>query len=193
MSRPLVLASASPRRRALLAMLDIPHVVAPVSIEEVRGPDEGPGEYAARLARTKATVGAREHPGQWVLGADTIVVHDGQVLEKPADGGAATVMLETLAGEMHEVITALALAKDGVVHERSGTTRVWFADPGPEAIREYVATGEPLDKAGGYGIQGKGAVLVERIEGDYFGVMGLSVRQLVGLLDVAGLPYRFIR
>jgi len=123
-------------------------------------------------------------PGRLVLGADTVVVLDGDILEKPADEAEAERLLGRLSGREHTVITALALcggrAGDGLAAHES--TRVWFLDHDPDALARYVATGEPMDKAGAYGIQGLGALLVERIEGCYFNVMGLPLARLGAML-----------
>ena len=190
---PLVLASGSPRRRQLLEMLGIPHDVAPVGLDETRLPDEPPDTYATRLAAEKALAGAREHPGRWVLGADTIVVLDGDVLGKPASPAEAKAMLGRMSGRAHEVITAVALARDDAASIRVDRTTVWFRELDPARIAAYVATGEPMDKAGSYGAQGLGAVIVDRVEGDYFGVIGLPVRLVVELMEEAGIPYNFTR
>ncbi|HEV8149086.1 MAG TPA: Maf family protein [Gemmatimonadales bacterium] len=184
---PLVLASRSPRRRQLLEMLGLPFVVAHADVQELRLPREAPAAYARRLARDKA----RAVPGAWVLGADTIVVVDDKVLEKPAGAEDAFRMLQRLAGRRHEVVTAICLLADGIEHEAADTTAEYFRALDDAFLRAYVATGEPLDKAGGYGIQGYGAALVERIEGDFFSVMGLPVRLVLDLLARAGWEYRF--
>jgi septum formation protein len=168
-------------------MLGIAHVVAPASVQELRLPGEKPLEYARRLARDKA----RAVPGALVLGADTIVVLDEEVLEKPADAEDAVRMLSKLAGRRHEVITAICLIAGGTERQAADTTAVFFRPATEAALRAYVATGEPLDKAGAYGIQGFGAALVERIEGDFFSVMGLPVRLVLDLLAQAGWNYRF--
>ena len=124
-----------------------------------------------------------------MLGADTTVVVDQHVLEKPADAEDAVRMLERLAGRSHHVITAVALRADGTMRLATDVTRVTFRPADRELLRAYVATGEPMDKAGAYGIQGFGAALVDRIEGDFFGVMGLPVRLVLRLLEEAGHPY----
>jgi septum formation protein len=170
-------------------MLGIPHLVAPASVQELRLPRESPLKYARRLARDKA----RTVPGAMVLGADTIVVLDQEVLEKPVDSEDAVRMLTKLAGRRHEVITAICLIAGGREYEAADSTTVLFRPATEEVLRAYVATGEPLDKAGAYGIQGYGAALVERIEGDFFSVMGLPVRLVLDLLAQAGWNYRFGR
>ena len=168
-------------------MLGIPHVVAPAEVQELRLPREAPDAYARRLARDKA----RAVPGAMVLGADTIVVVDQDVLEKPADPEDAFRMLRRLAGRRHEVITAVCLVAGGTEYQAADTTAVFFRPASDNMLRAYVATGEPLDKAGAYGIQGYGAALVERIEGDFFSVMGLPLRLVLDLMERAGWEYRF--
>ena len=184
---PLVLASTSPRRRQLLEMLGLRFMVAGAGVQELRLPREAPAAYARRLARDKA----RGVPGAWVLGADTIVVLGDEVLEKPRDADDALAMLRRLQGRRHEVITAICLLADGVEHQAADTTAVFFRPADDDYLRAYVATGEPMDKAGAYGIQGYGAALVERIEGDFFSVMGLPLRLVLDLLKRAGWEYRF--
>ena len=185
---PLItLASRSPRRRQLLEMLGLPVRVVPADVPELPLPGEEPAAYARRLAREKV----RAVPGELVLGADTIVVLDGDILEKPADPDDAVRMLRRLQGACHHVITSVALLTDGNLFEAQDRTAVWFRRATDDELRAYVATGEPMDKAGSYGIQGPGATLVERIEGDFFGVMGLPIRLVLKLLAEAGRPYDF--
>ncbi len=186
---PLVLASASPRRRQLLEMLGIAVTVRPSSVPEVRLPGEMPVPYAERLAQAKAM----SVPGELVLAADTIVVAGGEVLEKPRDEADALRMLTRLSGRTHEVVTAVALARGRQVRVRTDRTRVTFRAMTERQLRDYIATGEPMDKAGAYGIQGYGAALVARIEGDFFGVMGLPLRLVLELLAGEGVEYRFGR
>ncbi len=185
--RTLVLASRSPRRRQLLEMLGLPILVAHADVQEIPLPRETPSAYARRLARDKA----RAVPGALVLGADTIVVLDDEILEKPRDADHALEMLRRLQGRWHEVITSVCLIADGRTFEAQDRTSVEFRPADDDLLRAYIATGEPMDKAGAYGIQGYGAALVERIEGDFFGVMGLPVRLVLDLLGQAGHPYRF--
>lgn len=189
----IVLASQSPRRAQLLTMLGIPHEVRPADIDETPRPDEGPETLARRLARAKALAVRARMPARTVLAADTVVTLDGELLGKPESPADAEAMLARLAGREHHVVTAVALAWDGGLGERCDITRVRFRPLDARTIAEYVATGEPLDKAGGYGLQGYGGVLVDRIEGDCFGVIGLPIRYVVELLDEAGAPYRFTR
>jgi septum formation protein len=185
----LTLASASPRRRQLLEMLGLEIDVRPSRVPEVRGPGETPIGYAERLAREKAL----SVTGALVLGADTTVLLDDQLLEKPADAEDALAMLRLLQGRSHEVITSVALVSQGTVRQATDVTAVTFHPCSDDFLRAYIATGEPMDKAGAYGIQGYGAALVERIDGDFFGVMGLPVRLVLRLMEEAGFPYRFGR
>ncbi len=190
----ITLASASPRRRHLLEMLGIAHQVIPPYVDERPLPGEDPEAMAVRLATEKARSVRRRQPERPVLAADTVVVIDGEILGKPQDEADAQRMLGLLSGRDHRVITAVALAvPGGEVLQQCDVTRVWFRPLTPELIEEYVATGEPLDKAGSYGVQGVGAVLVERVEGDFFGVMGLPLRLVLSLLEAAGIPYRLTR
>lgn len=183
----IVLASASPRRRQLLEMLHLPILVQPANVQEIPLPRERPEAYSRRLARDKA----RAVPGHLVLGADTIVGLDGDILEKPADADDAVRMLMRLQGRSHHVISAICLIADGVEHVHHDITAVTFREADESWLRDYVATGEPMDKAGAYGIQGWGAALVDRIEGDFFSVMGLPVRLVLRALEDAGFRYRF--
>ena len=168
-------------------MLGIEVDVRPSHIPEVRGANESAVAYAERLAREKA----QSVTGAFVLGADTTVVLGESVLEKPVDADDAVRMLMALQGRTHEVVTAVALAAGGTTRQRTDITRVTFRPADEARMRAYVATGEPMDKAGAYGIQGYGAALVERIEGDFFGVMGLPVRLVLDLLEEAGWRYDF--
>jgi nucleoside triphosphate pyrophosphatase len=183
----LVLASGSPRRRELLTMLGIQFQVCPSHIPEERRPGEAPIAYAERLAREKAV----SVPGDLVLGADTTVLLGEKLLEKPSDAEDALRILRQLQGRTHEVITAIALRSDETIRQATDITAVTFRASDDDFLRAYIATGEPMDKAGAYGIQGYGAALVERIEGDFFSVMGLPLRLVLKLLAEAGYPYRF--
>ncbi len=172
-----------------MEMVGLPVLVMPADVQEIPLPREEPAAYSRRLARDKA----RAVPGRLVLGADTIVVLDGRILEKPADQQHAAAMIEQLQGRTHQVITAICLIADGVERHACDTTAVTFRQCDRDFIDAYVATGESMDKAGSYGIQGWGAALVERIDGDFFGVMGLPVRLVITLLEEAGYRYRFGR
>lgn len=193
MNRPVrvILASQSPRRRDLLSLIGVPHEVRPADLDERMEPGESPTEHAERLARAKAQAIALAEPDAVVIGSDTIVVLDGEVLGKPGDAGEAARTLRRLSGRTHTVHTAVAVARDGRIESGVESVEVTFRPLSDEAIATYVATGEPMDKAGAYGIQGYGAVIVERIHGDYFAVMGLALGRLVGLLARVGVTYRF--
>ena len=187
----IILASQSPRRRELLALVGIPHEVRPADLDETVWPGEIPEAHAERLARSKAEAIAAREPGAVVIGADTIVVLDGDILGKPNDEADAAATLRRLSGRTHTVHTAVAVARDG--HTVSGveSVEVTFRPLTDTQIETYIATGEPMDKAGAYGIQGYGAVIVERVHGDYFAVMGLALGRLVALLERVGVAYRF--
>lgn len=180
MQRKLILASASPRRRELLATAGIDFEVRPADVDEALLPGEPPDVYVARLAQTKAR--AVHRPGEITLGADTTVVTEGESLGKPADAAEASAMLRRLEGRGHEVLTGWSLF-DGR-HAQGGveSTRVFFRAMTQPEIDEYVASGEPFDKAGGYGIQGLASKYVERVEGCYFNVVGLPVARVAEAL-----------
>lgn len=189
---PLVLASASPRRAELLGAAGIAFVTAPVDCDEAWRPGEAPPDYAARVARAKAELALR--PGVVVLAADTTVWLEGQAepIGKPADAAAAAAILTRLAGRAHRVTSAFALADArGETlrwHEQVVTTTVWFRPLSPAEIADHVAAGEWRDKAGGYGIQGRAAGLVRRIEGSYTAVVGLPLAEVVEGLRDLGWP-----
>ena len=187
----IILASQSPRRRELLSLVGIPHDVRPADLDESILPGETPVAHAERLARSKAEAIARSEPGAIVIGADTIVVLDGDILGKPNDAAEAAATLRRLSGRTHTVHTAVAVARHGRTVSGVESVEVTFRPLTDEQIEAYVATREPMDKAGAYGIQGYGAVIVERVHGDYFAVMGLALGRLVGLLDQLGVDYRF--
>lgn len=188
-----ILASASPRRRELLALVGIAHEVRPAAVDETPRPGEHHAAYAERLAREKASAVAAGAPEAVVIAADTIVVLGGVVLGKPADARDAVRMLAMLRGCSHTVQTAVAVAFRGALVSGLETVSVTFRDLSDAEIAAYVDTGEPLDKAGAYGIQGFGATIVERVDGDYFSVMGLGLRRLVALCERVGLTYHFAR
>jgi septum formation protein len=191
-SRPrVVLASSSPRRRELLTLVGIKHEVAPANIDESYLPGETPTVHAERLAREKAAVVAARVPHAVTIGADTIVVVDGDVLGKPRDERHAAEMLRRLSGRSHRVVTAVAAVWRGATASSVEEVGVTFRPLDDREIAAYIATGEPMDKAGAYGIQGFGATIVERVNGDYFAVMGLALNRLVRLLEGLGLAYEF--
>lgn len=191
---PLILASGSPRRAEILRMLGIPFEIDTHPVQERVLPGEEPAPHVERLARAKAEVVSRRNPGVLVLGGDTVVVSRGTILGKPTDPDHAVAMLMELSGRSHQVLSGLALLSGGVtVASGSRATTVHFRPFDRQTARDYVATGEPMDKAGAYGIQGLGSALVEGIEGDYSTVVGLPVPLLVQLLEEAGRPFRFPR
>ena len=193
MSAPIVLASSSPRRKQLLEMLRIPfRVVAPEVDEHVLA-GEAPRDYVTRLSRVKAEAVAARAPGELVLAADTTVVLDGEIIGKPESAADAVAMLSRLQGRTHEVMTAVALRRDGELAGALDVSRVTFRPMDRASLEAYVATGEPLDKAGAYAIQGVGAVLIANVDGDVYGVMGLPLGPVVDLLARFGRPYRFTR
>jgi septum formation protein len=190
MIRPrVILASASPRRRDLLELIGIEHEVRPADIDERYLPHESPSAHAERLAREKAS--AIDEDGAVTIGSDTIVVIDGDVLGKPRDRAHAREMLRRLSGRSHVVMTGVAVRWQGRVASGLEEVAVTFRALADDEIELYIDTGEPMDKAGAYGIQGFGATLVDRIDGDYFAVMGLAVNRLVRLCRSLGLDYPF--
>jgi septum formation protein len=183
----LVLASQSPRRREILAAAGIPFVVRPSGVEEAPEPGEPPADYAARLALDKArAVPAR--PEEYVLGADTIVVIEGQILEKPSSPADAARMLRLLSGQVHEVMTGVCLLHAGREFRAVETTRVSFIPLTEAEIEAYALSGEPMDKAGAYAIQGLASRFIDRVEGCYFNVVGLPVSRVYRMLRAAGFP-----
>jgi septum formation protein len=172
-------------------MIGIQHEVVPADIDESRLDGERPLEHVERLAREKGARVAARFPGALIISADTIVVIDGEVLGKPRDQADAHSMLHRLAGRTHMVFTAVAAAFDGQMHSAVEEVAVTFLPLSDRTIGSYVDTGEPMDKAGSYGIQGYGATLVQRIDGDFFAVMGLPLARLVGMLRTMGVEYEF--
>lgn len=188
----LVLASASPRRRELLSSLGIDFSCRPVDLDETPRPGEEAEAYVLRLARAKA--GADVRPGEIVLAADTIVVLDGQLLGKPEDAARARSMLQTLSGRRHRVLTGVAVhPSEKPVAAEVCVSEVTIAPLSEEEIAWYVDTGEPLDKAGAYAIQGLGALLVETISGNYSNIVGLPLPTVKSLFNGAGFELRSFR
>jgi septum formation protein len=175
----IILASASPRRKEILQTAGIEFEVRVAEVEEKITPGQSPEETVKDLARQKALAVAKANPQTTVIGADTIVVLEGEILGKPRDWADAIKMLKSLSGKTHSVFTGVCLVKDGEENRFFEETKVEFYNLSNEEIEAYVDTGEPMDKAGAYGIQGKGCLLVKRIEGDYFNVVGLPVGKLV--------------
>lgn len=184
----LILASASPRRRELLNTMGIKDFsVRPSGHEEPYDPALTPGKAVESIALGKARdIAAAADPEDVIVAADTLVFLDGAPLGKPRDAADAARMLTALSGRTHTVVTGLAVLTNGREETRSVATEVRFAALTPECIDWYVSTGEPMDKAGAYGIQGRGGMLVEGIHGDYSNVVGLPVRVLAGMLERAG-------
>jgi septum formation protein len=184
----LVLASASPRRAELLARLGVSPHIRPAEVDETPRPGETATDLVVRLAGAKASVSADAGDGdEVVLAADTVVVVDGRALGKPTDDADAERMLRSLSGRAHEVVTGLAVQRGTVAAMDRVTTRVTFRRLTDAEITWYLGTGEPDDKAGGYGLQGAGAVLVDRIEGSDTNVIGLPLAETVRLLRDVGL------
>lgn len=185
----LILASASPRRRELLNTMGIrKFAVRPSSHEESLDPSLEPGKAVEKIALGKARdIASSASRGDVVLAADTLVFLDGEPLGKPRDETDAARMLAALSGREHTVVTGLAVIAGGHVQTRSVSTAVRFAPLTKEQIDWYISTGEPMDKAGAYGIQGKGGMLIEGIDGDYYNVVGLPVHALAGMLQRAGI------
>jgi septum formation protein len=181
----LILASASPRRAELLRNAGISFTVDPAHVPEEPSRGESPLAYAQRLARDKALAVLARHPEDTVLGADTVVVVDEQLLEKPIDSADAARMLRLLSGRKHEVITGVCVANSGFQQIVAEVTQVSFAPLSEDEIKAYVGTGEPMDKAGAYAIQGIASRWAKRINGCYFNVVGLPVPRVYELLQGA--------
>ena len=183
----LILASRSPRRQELLRLFDLPFDVREADIDETPLADESAAAMTERLAQQKARAIATDLPDHWVLGGDTTVAIHGNLLGKPADRAEAIHMLEQLSGNQHDVISAVALVGPDFVGTDISVTRVTFMDLTPGMIAQYCDTGEPYDKAGGYGIQGPAGTFVTEIRGSYSGVVGLPLYETRMLLHRAGL------
>jgi len=184
-----ILASASPRRRELLSLVGIRHDVLPANIDESYQQGETPRQHAERLAREKAS--AIRVDDAVIVGSDTIVVVDGDVLGKPADRAHAESMLRRLSGRSHTVMTGIAVRHGERLVSDLVEVDVSFRLLSDDDIARYIDTGEPMDKAGAYGIQGYGATIVDRVDGDYFAVMGLPLNRLVRLIESLGFCYGF--
>jgi len=189
LAKPLILASASPRRKEILSQLGLTFSVYSSNVDEVLQRDEAPESYVSRLARDKAQAVARQvETDGWVLGADTTVCIDDLIFEKPVDDQDALRMIRRLSGCWHEVLTGFALcdSRSGEVHVRTVCTRVRFRELQIQACERYVQSGEGRDKAGAYAVQGLGAGLVRDIEGSYTNVVGLPAAQTIELLIQVG-------
>ncbi|MDL0432061.1 Maf family protein [Marinobacter sp. TBZ242] len=184
----IVLASASPRRAELLEQIGLSFLVRPADIDETPAVGEPAEHYVERLAREKALAGSAFGPGSVVIGSDTSVVLNGRILGKPATAEEAIGMLKELSGQTHQVMTAVAIACKGSCESRLTVTDVRFRELFTGEIEAYVATGEPMDKAGSYGIQGRGGIFVEELRGSYSAVVGLPLHETAELLANAGYP-----
>ena len=183
----LILASASPRRRQLLEQVGLSFAVQVSNVAETVPPGQSPAELAISLAAAKALAVAGSAGGSVIIGADTIVVYNGEVFGKPTDISQARQMLTALNGKRHQVITGVAVVKDGETHTDCAVTAVFFRELTDLEINSYLRSGEWVDKAGAYGIQGLGALLVEKIDGCYSNVVGLPLVTLARLLKKAGV------
>ena len=185
----IILASQSPRRRQLLGQIGLDHfIVRPARGEEVMDPALSPAQLVEELSRQKAReVAGASDPGDLVIAADTVVAIDGRVLGKPHDREEACAMLSALSGREHTVYTGVTVCRDDRMLTQHEATQVRFRSLSPREIQAYVDSGEPMDKAGAYGVQELGALLVEGIRGDYYNVMGLPVCRLGGLLRELGV------
>jgi len=179
----LVLASASPRRKALLEAAGVTCTVIPADVDETPEPGETPSAHVRRLARAKALEVARSEPHAVILGADTVVVIDGHILGKPADESDARAMLRRLSGRVHQVYTGVALWRDGDIRDAVDVTDVELCALSNGQVDWYIASGEPAGKAGAYAIQGLASRFVTRINGSYSNVVGLPVALVCGWLD----------
>jgi septum formation protein len=184
-----ILASSSPRRSNLLGLLGIPFSVVPAGIDEVPLDGEEPEAFVLRMARAKTRAVSESRAGSWTLGADTIVVLDGCMMGKPGDENEAADMLMALSGRSHLVLSGVALMNASTRFAADGTARtiVTFRRFGRAEAEAYVHTGEPMDKAGAYGAQGIGALLIERVEGSYSNVVGLPLALVLSMLEGAGI------
>lgn len=182
----IILASASPRRSELLTQIGVAFSVQPAHIDETPRAPESPGDYVERLAREKALAISTDFPGEIVLGSDTSVVLEGAILGKPSDEAEATTMLTRLSGKTHQVMTAIAVTKGEHCESLLVVTDVSFRVLAQGEIAAYVSTGEPMDKAGSYGIQGLGGIFVKQLKGSYSAVVGLPLQETAALLANAG-------
>ena len=192
MSAPqLILASQSPRRSQLLQMIGLRFDVCPADVDETYRPGEDPSAHAERLAREKAWKVGQDRPDAIVIGSDTVVILDGEVLGKPATTDEAVATLMKLQGRRHTVATGIALCTHGVLSSGVERVSVEFTAFDEGRARAYAETGEPMDKAGAYGIQGYGATIVQRIDGDFFAVMGFPLVRFIDMLRAIGWEYDF--
>ena len=182
-----ILASGSPRRKELLQQIDVRFKVLVSEAEEISGEDIAPEELVVKNAAAKAQAVAREHPGMAVLGADTVVSFKGHTYGKPDSEAGAAAMLKELSGNCHKVSTGIAWVNEGSTFTDCVTTQVEFAELTDEQIRAYIATGEPMDKAGAYAIQGRAAAFIREIKGSFSNVVGLPLNAAIRLAEKAGV------
>ncbi|QPJ63974.1 MAG: septum formation protein Maf [Candidatus Nitrohelix vancouverensis] len=185
---PLILASQSPRRKELLRAITPDFDIVPSHAEEIIDPTRNAEENASHLAELKAQFVAAHYPDRWVLGADTLVVLGEEIIGKPNDAAHAMEILRSLSGQAHRVITGVAIVHNEQVFSSATVSHVHIKPLSADAIEKYVATGEPLDKAGAYAIQGEGAALVQRHEGSYDNIVGLPLDSVRRLLELAKFP-----
>ena len=188
----LILASQSPRRRELLGLTGLDFVVRAADIDETMDLEKAPFDEVSRVSRLKALAVVRE-PDDVVIAADTIVVCEGEVLGKPRDEADAFRILSLLSGRDHEVMTGMTVVKGDEIVTHTEVTKIHFRKLHPDEVRAYIASGEPMDKAGAYGIQGGAALFADQMEGDYYNVMGLPVCRLAMILRSLGLPIWGVR
>jgi len=193
MKEPLILASASPRRRELFSLISIPFEVIPPKISEELLPGESPWDHAVRLAKAKTKDVSRLFPHRWVIGADTIVFLDKKILGKPVEKEDAKKMLQFISGRVHKVVTGYVIINEELRKEISSwvESEVKIKNLSKKEIENYVATGEPMDKAGSYGIQGIGAFMVKEIKGSYTNVVGLPLCEVIDSLKDIGAITEF--
>ncbi len=182
--KPIILASGSPRRKELMALLDVPYEIKTAPVDETLDEVATPADNVCMLAQKKASAVAETYPDRWVIGSDTVVAHKGTILGKPKDARDAQQTLARLAGNKHEVYTGVSIMcrAQGVTYTFCEVSDVYMKPISPQEIATYVATKEPMDKAGSYAIQGRASVFVERIVGDYFNIVGLPVSKLYDAL-----------
>jgi len=188
-AKKLILASRSPRRSELLRSLGVEFEVSPSKVDEITDPEQSPEQNATNIARDKALWVARHNPGSYILGADTMVVLGQEIIGQPKDEEDAFRILSKLAGKQHRVITGMVLiTPEAEEYSTAVVSTVSIQSVSESKIRSYIATGEPLDKAGAYAIQGKGSFLVESWQGSYSNIVGLPLEALTGLFQQAGFP-----
>ena len=185
----IILASKSPRRKELMSLIPIQFIIQTKEVEEYISLQDSPEENVKRLAKEKAQAIGKDYKNEWILGCDTVVVYEEEILGKPKDEEDARKMLSKLSGKAHFVYTGIALYNEskGKLIQKAVCSKVFMKDISKEELNWYISTGEPFDKAGGYGIQGFASNFIEKIEGDYFNIVGLPVCTIYNLLKEEGL------